>query len=1098
MRLSPLLIAALIALPAAADEAQREFFENEVRPVLAEHCFKCHGPEKQKASLRLDHSSFIETGGDTGSPVVPGDMAGSRLIEAISYDNVSFQMPPKGKLPEKAIDALKTWVETGAWWPDEPVPEGGGAVEDFDLVARKEQHWAWQPVANPEPPAVEKADWPRDPADNFILARLEEEGYTPAREADRRTLIRRLSFDLTGLPPTPEDVDAFVSDTRPDAYARLVDKLLASPRFGERWGRHWLDLTRYADTYGHEQDFPIANAFRYRDYVIRALNDDVPYDQLVTEHLAGDLMPEPRRNAETGRNESILGTGFLYMHQATHAPVDVRADQADRIDNQIDVISKSFLGMTVSCARCHDHKFDAISAEDYFAMAGFMRSTRELQAYVDPDGGQFEEAEEVRALQPRGTRILKQALTDAAKTAATDPLAIGPYLAGTRSVWNTLTDQYGEEAPKHLHGDGGRGSAKAVANTFNLDPARLHRWTTAALSQETGNTDHPLHAWRAALSKGVDTLQDTSGEELPGEVFADFNAPDALKGWTAHGPAFDTAPTGQNDWYIDRGTPRLADPGVVHSGLVAPELTGSLRSPDFTISSDSIHFRAAGRGCDVRVVVEGYTLRQYTGLLFESTLHEVNEGPGFKWYHSIKGLTKHKGRQAYIEFRDEGGGWLAVDEIRFGDGTPLKANGPGMVPDLLANGKQEKLRDLVERYTELAAPALHAWVDETATPAQIAYADFLLGNELLDLGTSEARLARFVADHQKAAKAIPDPLRALVAADGTPQQERVHVRGNYKTLGDSVPRRFLEALGGDVIAPEDNSGRLALARRIFAEDNPLPARVMVNRVWHHLFGRGIVPSVDNFGELGQAPSHPELLDHLATRFREDGWSIKGLIRDLVTTRTYRMQSTPVDKVADERDPDNVLLHRMNRRRLEGESIRDAVLAAAGTLDQSMFGPPVPAFISPYAEGNRRPEKSGPVDGDRRRSIYLEVRRNYLTPMLLAFDFPTPDTTRGRRTTSNVPAQALMLMNSPFVLDQAGALASTLIAEEDTLDKRLNRLFIRTLGRTPTEAEKTRLRDFLASQAETYDLAADEAVNDPRVWTDLCHVTFTLKEFIFLG
>lgn len=1095
-----LAVAIIMAQCAVAEinAEESEFFERSVRPVLATHCYGCHGAEKQKAGLRLDHGSFVAAGGETGAVLVVGDPAASRIVEAISYRNVDFQMPPKGKLPDEAIAALEEWIQRGAYWPDEPAPTGAPTVEAFDLEARKAAHWAWQPIASPDPPPVQDTAWPRGPVDNFILARLEEEGYAPAPEADRRTLMRRLYFDLTGLPPAPEAIDAYVADESPDAYENLVDELLASEHFGERWGRHWLDLTRYADTYGHEQDYPIRHAYEYRDYVIRALNADVPYDQLVTEHLAGDLLPAPRRNPDQGFNESILGTGFLYMHQATHAPVDVRIDQADRIDNQIDVVSKAFLGMTVACARCHDHKFDAISTKDYYALAGFMRSTRQLEAFISPDGEKdTEHAAVLGAIQERGTRLIKQGF----HSAAADTSEVADYLKATCAVWGALTGALDDGAEEAITLDAGAAAIQAVADARDLKPSQLKHWMRRVFSDSAQKSSDPFYAWRRVLEEGDDALaalQNVAPGEESGLVFADFNSPEALAGWTAHGPAFENALTTDETWFVDRSHARLAKQGAVHSGLASDAFEGRLRSRDFTIDHDSMHFHAAGRNAQIRIVIEGYSLREFNGLLFESTLVDVNSGPDFQWYQSIQGLGKHKGRQAYLEFRDEGDGWLAVDEIRFGNGQPIEFEDAGLVPALMADGIPSSAQELAERYAVAASDALTAWVSDSASGSQIDLADALLGSDLIDLGRVDNRLARLVDDYRDESDALSQPMRALTATEGTPQEEHVHLRGNYKTQGDIVPRRFLEALGGEVEGDASGSGRLALARRMFSEEDPLPARVMANRVWMHLFGRGIVPSVDNFGVLGAKPSHPELLDYLAHKFRANGWSIKGLIRELVLSQTYRMQSTPVNAVAEERDPDNVLLHHMNRRRLEGESIRDAVLAAAGTLDDTMYGAPVPAYISPYSEGNRRPEISGPEDGDRRRSIYMEVRRNYLTPMLLAFDFPTPDTTRGFRGASNVPAQALMLMNSPFVVEQAEALAGELIGQESSTSARINLLYERALGRAATDGESGKLEDYIAAQAQQYGLTPEEARNDIRVWTDLCHVMFTLKEFIFLG
>jgi cytochrome c553 len=405
--LSLIGLAALAAASVHAAEAgSGEFFEQRVRPVLAEHCYGCHGPAKQKGGLRADHGSLLLKGGDNGPALVAGQPEVSRLLTAVGYGDVSLQMPPTGKLPEAVIADLRAWIAAGAAWPEEPVPGAKAAEAAFDLAGRRAAHWAWQPLRDDAPPSVGDAGWPRGEMDRFVLAKLEATKLRPAPEAPRETLLRRLTYDLTGLPPTPDELTMFQLDTGPEAYERLVDRLLASPRFGEHWGRHWLDLTRYAETYGFEGDFAIKEAWRYRDYVIRALNADVPYDQFVREHLAGDLLAEPRQNVDDGTNESLLATGCWAMHQAQHAPVDVRMDNADRVDNQIDVFSKTFLGLTVSCARCHDHKFDAISTADYYALSGIFRSARQQIAELDPKGAIAEARGKLAALSAQGAAAL--------------------------------------------------------------------------------------------------------------------------------------------------------------------------------------------------------------------------------------------------------------------------------------------------------------------------------------------------------------------------------------------------------------------------------------------------------------------------------------------------------------------------------------------------------------------------------------------------------------------------------------------------------------------------------------------------------------------
>jgi cytochrome c553 len=369
----------MLAAAHAADDAGVEFFEKRVRPILATRCFGCHsgkladGATEPKGKLRLDSREAALKGGDTGPAVVPGKPKESLLVDAINYGE-PYQMPPKSKLPAEEIAVLTKWVEMGAPWPKDAAETADKDAKEFDLARRKAEHWCWQPLHSAAPPKVHNEGWIRQPLDRFILAKLEAKDLAPSPPADKRTLIRRAYFDSVGLPPTPEQVEAFVQENSPQAFAKVVDELLASPQFGERWGRHLLDLVRYAESRGHEFDYNVPNAFEYRDYVIRALNADVPYDQLVIEHVAGDLLEKPRLHPTEKWNESIIGTSFWFFGEWIHSPVDIRKDETDRIDNMIDVFSKTFLGLTVSCARCHDHKFDAISQADYYALSGYLQS----------------------------------------------------------------------------------------------------------------------------------------------------------------------------------------------------------------------------------------------------------------------------------------------------------------------------------------------------------------------------------------------------------------------------------------------------------------------------------------------------------------------------------------------------------------------------------------------------------------------------------------------------------------------------------------------------------------------------------------------------
>ena len=378
------IVSGAFAARAAESEfepAAVEFFEKKVRPILVARCHECHAGEEAKGNLRLDSRTAALAGGDTGPAIVSGNADESLLIDAVRYGDL-YQMPPDSQLPAAEIETLVEWVRLGAPWGAESAEPAGPAAQQFDLAARA-SHWSYQPLAKVQPPQVKAEQWIKTPVDRFVLAKLEAAGIEPAAAADRRSLLRRVTFDLTGLPPTPAEIEAFVNDPASGAYQRVVERLLASPHYGERWARHWLDLVRFAETQGHEFDFEIPAAYRYRDYLIRAFNADLPYDQFVVEHVAGDLLPTPRRNHQDGSNESIIATGWYFFGEAVHSPVDVRADEATRIDNQIDVFAKTFLGLTVSCARCHDHKFDAISTKDYYALAGYLQSSRYQQACIE-------------------------------------------------------------------------------------------------------------------------------------------------------------------------------------------------------------------------------------------------------------------------------------------------------------------------------------------------------------------------------------------------------------------------------------------------------------------------------------------------------------------------------------------------------------------------------------------------------------------------------------------------------------------------------------------------------------------------------------------
>ena len=459
--------------PPAPTPQQLEFFEKQVRPLLAEHCYECHsvGAKKLQAGLLLDSREALITGGESGQALVPGEPDESLLVEAVRYE--SYEMPPKGKLPDEQIAIFERWVTMGAPWPDEAPPTASVERPDFDLEERKQTHWAWQPVQDPDRPAVENKEWPRSPIDAFVLADLEARGLQPAGDADRLAILRRLHLDLVGLPPSADEFDAFVDDRSEDAVAQVVDRLLDSPRFGERWGRHWLDLVRYAESRGHEYDNDVPNAFQYRDYVIRALNADVPYDQLVREHIAGDLLSEPRLHPEQGFNESILGTGFWFLGEWVHSPVDIRKDEADRFDNMIDVMSKTFLGATVACARCHDHKFDPISTADYYSLTGFLQSSDYRQVRFESIEQNRRVAAELATVDQKHQRALLERL----QANGIDP----PSRTGAIQDPSVVVD-YGRLAPHDW-----------LPGWVHLRQSATRAWQTLSGRRGRGSV---CHAWR--------------------------------------------------------------------------------------------------------------------------------------------------------------------------------------------------------------------------------------------------------------------------------------------------------------------------------------------------------------------------------------------------------------------------------------------------------------------------------------------------------------------------------------------------------------------------------------------------------------------------
>jgi hypothetical protein len=756
--LSLLTALAVAPAPRAADSGV-EFFEKKIRPVLAEHCYRCHSTaKKQRGGLVLDSRNGIRKGGESGPAVVPGKPKESLLLQAVRYHEEP-RMPPKGKLPDSIITDLEKWIAMGA--PDPRATATAGKTAKPLDVQEGRKFWAFQPPRPYAVPKVKDASWPRSDVDAFLLAGLEAKGLRPAADAERAVLLRRAYFDLIGTPPSLEQIDAFIRDCSPDAFARVVDDLLASPHFGERWGRHWLDVARYAESSGGGRSLLFPDAWRYRDYVLDAFNTDTPYDRFIIEQIAGDLLPA---DTPEQRRRQLIATAFLVLGPTNYEEQKKDLLEMDVVDEQLDTIGRAFLGLTIGCARCHDHKFDPIPTRDYYALAGILHSTRTL-----------------------------------------------------------------------VHDN-------------------VSRWVEQPL---------PVSAAQEEAIKKQET------------IIADLK-------------------------------------------------------------------------------------------------NRIKEA---------KAAKKDKAVVAELE-----------KELR-----KESAGGPRR------------------------------------------------------------------------------PVAMTVRDEDRVEDCAICIRGSIANRGAKVPRGFLQvaSAGSPPVLPAKESGRRELATWLASPDNPLTARVMVNRIWHHLFGAGLVRTVDNFGTVGERPSHPELLDYLALRFVQDGWSVKKIIRLLMLSHVYQMSSCSEGRGArDEgrekkgsrpsslaprpffQDPENRLLSHMNRRRLDAECLRDAMLCVSGRLDRSAGGPTI--------KKGTTSEIAYRFD-DTRRGVYTPIFRNKLQELFEAFDFGDPNLVTGRRNVSTVATQALYLMNSPFVMEQAQHAAKALLNVPKLDDGgRVDRAYRLTLGRRPTPRERDIALKYIAA------------------------------------
>ena len=1120
------------ALASPTDPASLEFFEKEIRPLLANRCYECHSAQTATpfAGLRLDRREDLIKGGVSGPAVVPGKPEESPLIRRIQ--GRPALMPPTGALSDSQIQSLIEWVRMGAPWTDSAAASADPG-EAFQLEARKRSHWAWQPVRSVPPPKVNDTGWPLQPMDRFILARLDQEGLKPAPPADRYTLIRRLSYDLRGLPPLPGEVLAFVADSSPRAYENLVDELLDSPHFGEQWARHWMDLIRYAESHGSQGDPKAPFAWRYRDYLIRALNADVPYDQLIREHLAGDLLPSPRMNPALGINESLLATAHFRMVEHGFQPVDPLGDRIKWTDNQVDVVSKAFQGLTISCARCHDHKFDAISQEDYYALYGVLYGARPTQRAIDDperlDWGRRQLSELKEEIRWRLAEIWIREAPALVSTLLETPLEAFNSSGDSPCKPESSSDAAADPAtPEAEAAPVDTGEAKDAGTEVPAAEQALSR----ALEEARCEPGSPLAAWvRLAGKEGAEFRQEWASlkEEWDTRVRTDraFNrehfqvrwdlsGPDYGE-WIGHGSGLPPEPSPPGEFAVAAAGERILNgiyPGGVYTHLLSDKHNGVIQSPRFTIDTNFISLSVLGSDIGfAQLIVENYAVPR--GGIYH--MRHVPVTDGMEWVQWD--VSYWKGFSAYLELatRDdvtyirydtkkikpkpetltEGRSAIGAGRILFHETKETPRGTKPPIIYLLRGLPPRSAGDLAERLSRRLVEAVEAWRDGGASELQAAYLDAFVRADLLPRSLDRlSALGPLLTQYREVEAQVPTPRRAPSVLDEAAPDHPFLVRGDQDAHGPPVPRRYLTALGSPPY-PDPARVRLDLARDLTSDDNPLTSRVMVNRIWRYLFGQGLVRTTDNFGKLGEPPTHPDLLDHLATRFAEEGYSIKSMVRRLVMSRTYRM-SSQASPEALRSDPANRLHQHANLRRLEAEEIRDAMLHVSGSLDPELYGPSIPIHHDIDEDKSTGLGPPGPLDGAGRRSIYQAIRRNVYNSFLEAFGLPKPASTRGRRDQTNDPAQSLTLLNSPFAWYQAEAWGKNLAAGEGyTISSRIRHMIFKALGREPSAQEAARAEAYLTKIVKQRKTREHLVLTDREVWTDLAHVIFNLKSFIYL-
>ena len=971
-----------LASPGASESEGVDFFRKEVKAILESNCFKCHGGiddkghPKVRGGLQLISRKGLLMGGDHGSAINEAEPAKSLLLEVLSYGNEELQMPPRGKLPQEDLAKIARWVEMGAPWTPEDADvlvEIHDAQTGVTVVNEKTKaHWSYKPMQRVEPPKVSDPAWAENPVDAFIRAKLDEKGLKPVAEASRAALLRRLSYDLTGLPPSVEEIRAFEADTAPDAWSKQVDRLLAEPTYGEKWARHWLDIVRYAESNGFERDGEKPFVWRYRDYVIRSLNDDKPYDRFITEQIAGDELPDKTADSQ-------IATGMMRLMAWDDEPADRLQHFHDVLDDNVRVVTEGFLAMTAGCARCHDHKGDPIPQTDYYKFVSFFRG-------IEPMGRGGKPTKMIASNESPADREKLLASLDA------EEKQIREWMATCESGALTNLRRTNPEAAGRVSGRAG-----------------LDRWiVTDARKRPT--------TWHYTFTK-------------PAEDWSTVGFRAEQAGWKLGPAGFGTA------------APKVQARTVWNGSDIWLQTTFGLESVPKSLLLHLYHDE------DIELYLNGQPVLQREN--YNSSYEKIQAPAAFMaaLQTGRNVLSAHVRQKSGGQFFDLG---IEIDAVM---------------------------------------------------PADIVLDESYRSVSRADRGAYRRNVKRLVdiADLRKS-----PGLEAMVVTEAGPVPPPTHllIRGSAHAEGDIVTPGFPAIWGGEaavIPAPaegaESSGRRLALARWMTRPDHPRTARVMVNRMWQHHFGRGLSPTPNDFGYLGTAATHPELLDWLATEFVAKGWSMKAIHRVMLNSKTYRLGISNNPEAAPI-DPANDLFWRFNPRRLTAEEIRDSMLASTGELNFEMGGPsvfvPMPEEVLATSSTKGGKWGTSPPDQANRRSIYAKIKRSLQPPMFTDFDLADTDTPCPVRFTTTVPTQALAMMNSEFVHDKAKALADRLAREHPgDLQAQVRGAFELVLSRPPDESELVRSLAFIGK------LKTDQQLSPELALQRFALAVFSFNEFFYL-